>query len=543
MILIKNKENASLIRQYINQDVLFEDSNIILEGLHVFGTFNDELLKVPTAKRGMVFANLMSGYELHPAMKRILNEYDLEGDKDTDIVVSDRLTLAFQQLMLEVTRKVMSAKYSEENRLLVNRKLMAERIMQLYSLKISKKDPEVILIYCHGKGRWENGRIPIHRLIIELTHYLGGEIADSWTTNLEKSIMDILLRKVEMIDPAKFNGTYYPFANVTLNTEMATIVPHSRRYLMTMGSDIFYEPDAICPVFDKFLWQVFEDEKTIEFVQEWFGYTLCHAHKTNSLLIGVGSGANGKSTLFDILAQLVGISNVSSVPLSNFNTEFGLEPLIDMKLNLATESDSDGFKTGKLKALTAGEAISINRKNKPEITMTLPIKLVFLLNQLPMLSDSSFGFERRLIILPFNRTFTPDKQDKDLSKKLTAEFQGILNWAVVGLKRLNDKDFRFTTSKAMIKAKESYFGVGNPVEKFVQEKIIKQPNNRIASNDLLNSYRLWMAVKQYPYKGTDSPQSFWRLFDEATRKNLIQYDRRKSNGKNIIHDIAIKDEA
>lgn len=543
MILIENKENASLIRQYINQDVLFEDCRIILKDLSIFNIFNEQMLKITKEKQRVVLANLMSGYDLLPAMKRILNEYDLEGDKDENLFIPNRLILAFKELMLEVTRKVMSAKFSEEKKLLVNRKLMAERIMEMYNLRISKKDPDVILIYSHGKGRWENGRIPIHRLIIELTHYLGGNFTDSWNTNLERSIVDILLRKVEIIDPKKFNGVYYPFSNVTLNTEMATIVPHSPLYLTTMGSDIFYEPDATCPVFEKFLYQVFEEKETIEFVQEWFGYTLFHGHKANSLLIGVGSGANGKSTLFDILAQLVGISNVSSVPLSNFNTEFGLEPLLDMKLNLATESDSDGFKTGKLKALTAGEAISINRKNKPEITMTLPIKLVFLLNQLPMLSDNSFGFERRLIILPFNRTFTPDKQDKDLSKKLTAEFQGILNWAVVGLKRLNDKDFRFTTSKAMIKAKESYFGVGNPVERFVQEKIIKQPNNRIASNDLLNSYRLWMAVKQYPYKGTDSPQSFWRLFDEATRKNLIQYDRRKSNGKNIIHDIAIKDEA
>src|SRR5699024_9244345 len=106
--------------------------------------------------------------------------------------------------------------------------------------------------------------------------------------------------------------------------------------------------------------------ETIDFIQEWFGYTLSTSHKANAFLIGVGAGANGKSTLFDVLAQLVGIQNVASATLSNFNHQFGFEPLIGKKLNLATESDVDAFKTGNLKAITAGEDISINRKNRME---------------------------------------------------------------------------------------------------------------------------------------------------------------------------------
>ena len=542
MILFENKKNARLIRQYLNQEVLFENCDITPEAFPTYSRFEEELGKVSKDRHGYVLTELSAGYELRPVMKRILNNYDLVEILDGEISVADELTQAFQALMLEVARKVMSAELSEERKLWVNRKLMAERIMQLYSLRINQKDPEIILIYNHTNGRWEDGKIAISRLIIELTHYLGTNVVDSWTANLEKAIVDILLRKVEMIDPSEFNRTYYPFDNVTLDTATADIVEHSPCYLTTMGSNVSYESTAECPVFETFLTQVFEDEDTVKFVQEWFGYTLYSGHKANSLLIGVGSGANGKSTLFDVLAQLVGISNVSSVPLSNFNSEFGLEPLIGMKLNLATESDADAFKTGKLKALTAGEAISVNRKNKTEITIILPTKFVFLVNELPILSDSSLGFERRLIILPFNQTFTPDEQDKDLSKKLTAELQGILNWTIAGLKRLMENNFQFTKSGAMDKAKESYFGVGNPVERFVKEKVIKEPNNKIEGTEFMNAYRLWMVGKGYPYKGTDSPQVFWRMFDEAARKELIECERKKSNGKTTVRDIALKTE-
>lgn len=542
MILFENKENAQLIRQYLNQDILFEDCSIALDAFPAYERFDGEFRKVPTDRQSNVLAQLMVGYELHPAMKTILKKYEPSENVEFDSGMDEDLQGVFHLLMLEIARTIMSATLSEERKLRFNRKLLAERIMQLYALRINHKDPEIILIYNRTNGRWEDGKIAVSRLIIEIAHYLGDNGVDSWTANLERSVIDILLRKVEMIDPTRFNQTYYPFSNVTLDTMKASVMEHSPGYLATMGSDVSYRPDAGCPVFEMFLSQVFESGDTVQFVQEWFGYTLYSGHKANSLLIGVGSGANGKSTLFDVLAQLVGLAYVASVPLSNFNSEFGLEPLIGMKLNLATESDADAFKTGKLKALTAGEAISVNRKNKPEITMILPTKFVFLVNELPILSDSSLGFERRLLILPFNQTFTPDEQDKDLSKKLTAELQGILNWTMTGLQRLMDNNFQFTRSRAMEQAKESYFGIGNPVERFIKEKVIKEPNNKIESTEFMNAYRLWMIGKGYPYKGTDSPQVFWRMFDEAARKELIEYQRKKSNGKNIVLDIALKAE-
>lgn len=542
MILFENKENAQLIRQYLNQNILFEDCSIALDAFPAYERFDGEFRKVPTDRQSNVLAQLMVGYELHPAMKTILKKYEPSENVEFDSGMDEDLQGVFHLLMLEIARAVMSARLSDERKLRFNKKLFAERIMQLYALRINQKDPEIILVYNHTNGRWEDGKIAVSRLIIEIAHYLGDNGVDGWTANLERSVIDILLRKVEMIDPTRFNQTYYPFSNVTLDTMKASIMEHSPGYLATMGSDVSYSPDASCPVFDMFLSQVFESGDTVQFVQEWFGYTLYSGHKANSLLIGVGSGANGKSTLFDVLAQLVGLANVASVPLSNFNSEFGLEPLIGMKLNLATESDADAFKTGKLKALTAGEAISVNRKNKTEITMILPTKFVFLVNELPILSDSSLGFERRLIILPFNQTFTPDEQDKNLSKKLTAELQGILNWTMAGLQRLMDNNFQFTSSRAMEQAKESYFGIGNPVERFIKEKVIKEPNNKIESTEFMNAYRLWIIGKGYPYKGTDSPQVFWRMFDEAARKELIEYQRKKSNGKNIVLDIALKAE-
>lgn len=538
MFKVLNQKNHKFISQFIKDDMSLGKNRI--QSLGGFTSFQEELEKVNTNQLSALLAQSSAEYLVQKPINQILKEYGAEIESDQSVMIPSALQDSFDKLMLELGQEAIGCSVNEGGDVTFNKRTFAEFILRIYQIVVNHENPDTPLVYNESKGFWEDAIHPLNRLIIEIAHSVGGDVQDTWNSNLEKSIMDILKRKATLIKPRNFNKGYFPFGNYTLNSSTGEMVKHSARYLSTFGSPVTYNADADCPVFRKFLEETFNDNDTIQFIQEWFGYTLSTSHKANALLIGIGAGANGKSTLFDVLAQLVGIQNVSSAPLSNFNSEFGLEPLLGMKLNMATESDVDAFKTGKLKALTAGEAISVNRKNKQEITITLPTKLVFLMNELPMLGDGSFGFERRLIILPFDNTYLPEKQDKDLPKKLHAELEGILTWALEGLKRLIKNDYQFTVSQTMKKAKDQYFGVGNPVERFVKECIIAKPSHTIESKEVFYAYQIWMTSKGYPFKGTDSPQTFWREFGNAASLQLIEFKKSKSNGKTVVRDIALK---
>ena len=54
--------------------------------------------------------------------------------------------------------------------------------------------------------------------------------------------------------------------------------------------------------------------------------------KANAFLLVYSQGGEGKSTLFGLLEQLVGVANTTAIPLSNFNRDFGLEPLLNKSL-------------------------------------------------------------------------------------------------------------------------------------------------------------------------------------------------------------------
>lgn len=528
------------LNSYI-KSVIHIDTDTI-QSCEGYSPLMEELEQIPPGQVTGVLDELLTDHLIKEPIRYTLLE-DLkinECNLNQDVEVSATLQHYFDKLILELGQEAIGCSVNEGGDVAFNKRTFAECIMGIYQLVINRENPDTLLVHNEPKGYWENATYILNRLIIEIAHSVGGDVQDTWNSNLEKSIMDILKRKATLIEPRKFNKGYFPFGNYTLNSSTGEMVKHSARYLSTFGSPVNYNAGADCPVFKKFLGETFNDNDTIQFVQEWFGYTLSTSHKANALLIGIGAGANGKSTLFDVLAQLVGIENVSSAPLSNFNSEFGLEPLLGMKLNLATESDVDAFKTGKLKALTAGESISINRKNKQEVTITLPTKLVFLMNELPLLSDDSFGFERRLLILLFDKTFFPHEQDKDLPKKLNAELEGILTWAIKGLRRLINNNYNFTVSSTMQNAKDKYFGVGNPIEKFVEECVIAEPSNVMEGNELFNAYSIWMANNGFPFKGTDHPQTFWKSFKGAMDLQLIEFKRGKSNGKTVVRDITLK---
>lgn len=537
MYKITSKKNLKFIQQFIQPELKIDLEE--LEGLEISQSFINQIKKVDF-KSKEVLDQLNSSYIFPLSIDELLPEEVVASHPGGLSELPIDIIEAFDALMLDIGRQAIGYGFSESGRVHFNHKHFAECVMNFYSLVVDKKDPELLLVYNIEKGYWEDASQPLHRLIIEMAHASGANTEDSWTVHIEKSILDILKRKVRLIDSTNFNKTYFPLGNCSLNSSTGKLVEHSPDHLATLGSSINYIEDAGSPVFKQFLKELFEDAHTIDFIQEWFGYTLSNSNKANAFLIGVGSGANGKSTLFDVLAQLVGIQNVASAPLSNFNSEFGLEPLIGRKLNLATESDVEAFKTGKLKALTAGEDISVNRKNKQEITVTLPTKLVFLMNELPLLSDGSFGYARRLLILPFEKTFLAHEQDKDLPKKLTDELEGILLWSLEGLNRLLKNNYNFTVSSAMQSEKDKYFGVGNPVARFIEECVTAQPGNVLDSRDLLNAYNVWMMDEALPFKGTDSPQKFWGLFKEAMDVELIEYTRGKSNGRTVVRDITLK---
>jgi putative DNA primase/helicase len=267
-----------------------------------------------------------------------------------------------------------------------------------------------------------------------------------------------------------YAGEIICLKNGMLNLNTKQLLPHDRKYLSTIQVQASFDPAARCPRWMQFWEETLGDIQKIKILQEWTGYCLTKDTSHHKALFLVGPGQDGKSTYLKILEQLIGQDARSNVTLRELENEFHRVTLFGKLLNVSTETEfSEALTSDFFKAIVSGDGITAAHKNKPVFSFYPFCKLAFGMNRLPRARDYSFGFYRRLIIIRFTRQFLGPSEDKTLSSKLTAEIDGILNWALVGLDRLWDQG-GFTESDDVKKILREYQIENNPVLAFIEEK-------------------------------------------------------------------------
>jgi len=270
---------------------------------------------------------------------------------------------------------------------------------------------------------------------------------------------------------------------------------HSPDNFFTYKQGFDYDPDAECSLFEKMLDEAFEEEATIDALQEYLGYIFMKKETLNLEKVAylVGAGANGKSVLLDIITCLVNENNVSHVELKNFSKENNLVAMKDKLLNIGSDGTNKGVDTDTLKKIASGERVEARQLYNDVETITNLPKLIFAINQIPDSSsgDYSYGYMRRLLIFSFTKIIPKDKRDKHLIDKLKEELSGILNFAIEGYKALLEQQ-EFSSSNALEESIRQYALQLNNIEYFMSEYIIDDSEGcRITIAQLYKNYQDW----------------------------------------------------
>ncbi len=231
--------------------------------------------------------------------------------------------------------------------------------------------------------------------------------------------------------------------------------------------------------------------------------------------------------------------------LSVLTALVGKENLLDKNVNIVSEGNFKAtlFSSEVFKAVVAGDNCFAEHKYGDTFYLQPKCKIIIAVNHLPNIKDTSYGMERRLIVIPFHRIFRADEQDKFLTQKLKKELSGIFNFALEGLKELHQNKYNFVFSKKCDKASREFFHHNNPIKEFVETQIYESPASHITNKELSEIYMLWLYKERIPI-----PNHFNRIqFSNDIRTVLdtigIPYKTgKKSNGDRRIDGIAVKNE-
>lgn len=233
-----------------------------------------------------------------------------------------------------------------------------------------------------------------------------------------------------------------------------------------------FDPEAICPQFDRFLDEVLSEKQAQDVLMEMIGYCFIPTRKLKleqSMML-YGEGANGKGVVYELVKEILGKQHVSGFSMGALSFDANTRAQLSGKLLNYSSELGGKCNPDMIKKLISGEDVDVKTLYKDVWTMSdYTCKFMFNTNSLPKETEANVAFFRRWIILPFDVTISKEKRDKKLPDKLKKELPGIFNRVIAGIKRLL-KNEDFTESELANKTLEEYKVRSNTVLQFIQDE-------------------------------------------------------------------------
>ena len=284
--------------------------------------------------------------------------------------------------------------------------------------------------------------------------------------------------------------------NGMLDLQKGELRPHSRRDFITRLAPAHWNEQPGCPMFLTFLDEIFEgNKKLVHFVQKLVGYSLTGLTVEQILIILWGSGANGKSTLIEVLSALLGEYATKS-PISTFllsrndSIPNDLAALQGVRFVYASEVD-EGRRLAEslVKDVTGGEKIRARFLHKEWFEFRPEFKLWLSTNNKPIIKGTDNAIWRRIRLVPFKVTFPPEKQDKQLAAKLKTELPGVLRWAVEGCLAWQREGLE--PPEEVTAATEGYREEMDALATFLTECTEADTTGGVSAKQLYHAYTIW----------------------------------------------------
>lgn len=288
------------------------------------------------------------------------------------------------------------------------------------------------------------------------------------------------------------DATLIAFQNGIYNITTDTMCDFSPDIVINNQIPWDYNPSAYSELADNTLNKMAcHDPEIRQLLDECIGYCFFRRNELSVALFLTGEKSNGKSTFLQMLQDVLGVQNVSALGLDELDERFSVATMFGKLANIGDDI-SDDFLHGKsiahFKKIVSGNMVKAENKGQDAFFYKPTVKLVFSANQIPRMKDRTGAVLRRMVIVPFNATFSKNDPDHDpwIAKKLKDQevMEYLVKIGIEGLKRILINR-SFTQSKKVDAELREYTEYNNPILLFLseteREEIINQETKLVYS--------------------------------------------------------------
>lgn len=296
-------------------------------------------------------------------------------------------------------------------------------------------------------------------------------------SNLNKQKRNEVLSYLELLvpeDDRPSDTEFIAFRNGIYNIDTDDFMDFNKSIIITNKINYNYVPDAYSEIADKTLDKLScYDPQIRSLLEEVIGYTFFRRNELRKAFILVGDKSNGKSTYLNMICQLLGSENTTALDLKELGDRFKTAELFGKLANIGDDIGDEFIPNPAIfKKVVSGDRVNAERKGQDPFDFSPYAKQLFSANSIPRIKDKSGAVLDRLVIVPFEATFSKDDPDFDPYIKYKLRDDSVMEYLIQiglkGLKRVLDHQ-AFTICKKIEDRLEEYAENNNPTLMFFKE--------------------------------------------------------------------------
>jgi putative DNA primase/helicase len=238
----------------------------------------------------------------------------------------------------------------------------------------------------------------------------------------------------------------------------------------------------------------------VDFLQVFLGYSLSGSTEERKLLIFHGSGANGKTTLTNVLRSIWNDYVITVNPnlfIKNSSDKlFCLAHLKGIRLGIVPELPTGVLDASLIKILTGQDKIQARFLYHDFFEFRPTCKWIIICNELPRIEEGTEAIWDRLLVIPFDVRIPEERQIKNLEEILLREKDLIFWWCLKGFAKWRKEGLKVPSSIVM--ATREYRKRSETIKVFIEETCVINPSGKVKLQDLYRAYTEWCGRNLIP---------------------------------------------
>lgn len=311
-----------------------------------------------------------------------------------------------------------------------------------------------------------------------------------------QQVYDLLMVEPHICRDADLFRNLVAFDDGVLDLDTGQFQSHSPALFVTTQLNASYRRgrESDCPAFKKFLADIScGDNLLVQRLWECIGYLIVPDQTGKKFVLFQGVTNSGKSVLGNFLRDCFSGDVTTILEINELRGNFTLADLVGRKFCSDMDIPADPLNAkalGKLKKMTGMDKISSDVKFADRVNFACTAKFLFGSNHAILTQKADPALFKRLVVVPFHRSFNGKEQDCELPHKLAVERSAIIVQALDAYQNLRRKGFEFAGNYEVnrVLGCELPASVEDAVASFLSRFCEQVPNVWTSTTDLYTAF-------------------------------------------------------